>query len=199
MWPPQLMKGSLHCDLLSYWFNCLSPPSCACSYTRSKSSLWLLPLQTNPISPQTTVPLSHSISLISLCLMSGTKELTSGDPPLTTLLNHGILTYQRLWWKRPDLRTTVSLSVHYGGIPEDSLSLRVIVHVETLKWSHSMEMYIWMKAWEKNANWGRKTAYVAWKIEWVQCSDTNMTVFLVLVNFPNSTDYDKARWKKGNC
>lgn len=77
MWPPQLMRGSLRCDLLSYWFNRLSPPSCACSYTRSMSSLWLLPLQTNPISPQTAAPLSHNTSLISLCLMSGTKGLTS--------------------------------------------------------------------------------------------------------------------------
>lgn len=49
---------------------------------------------------------------------------------------------------------TVSLTIHYSWIPEDSLSLWATVHAETLKLSYSTEhgeMFIWTMA-EKSEN-----------------------------------------------
>lgn len=199
MWPPQLMKGSLHCDLLSYWFNRLSPPSCACSYTRSMSSLWLLLLQTNPISPQTAAPLSHNTSLISLCLMSGTKGLTSrgkSRPSSHHFTQSWHIDLPKAVMEASRLADDCQLKCSLWWHPWRQLEPQSHCTCRDFK-AITLHGNVYLnESLSKNANCGRKTVYVAWKIEWVQCSDTNTTVYLVLVNFPNSTDYDKARWKK---
>lgn len=119
---------------------------------RPMTGFWLLPLhacRSNP--PRTTAPpqSQHQLNLTVLNEWNNT-ELTSRENPPHYHFPQSLLYYSVYWpaegcdgsvqiyakkkKKSPHCSPmTVSLTIHYGWIPEDSLSFWATVHAETLK------------------------------------------------------------------
>lgn len=158
--------------LLSYWFNCLFPPEPCLFIALWRASDCSHYMHANPTHHEPQLPLSLNTSLISLCLKSGTTQSwqVGKIPPSITLLNifctpfidlpKAVMGVSRFMQKSCHCSLmTVSLTIQYGYIPEDSLSLWATVHANTLKWSYSIEigeMCIWMKAWKSENVWPGK-------------------------------------------
>lgn len=133
------VAGAVICWLLSYWFNCLfsSQPCLLIGLWRASDCAHCMHADQTRHQPQ--IPLSLNISLISLCLMSGTTQSwqLGKIPPSTTFLNlfsttpfidlpkavRGVSRFMQK--KSPHCSPmTVSLTIHYSWIPEDRLYMQ---------------------------------------------------------------------------
>lgn len=181
------------------------------------TSFWLCPLhayRSNPPRPTAPPQTQHQLNLTVLNEWNNT-ELTSREnppppPPLASIpsLLRRLLTCQRLWWECPDLckksphclPMTVSLTIHYGWIPEDSLSLWATVHAQTLMWSYSIEigeMWIWMKAWESKNVWTGKQQMLYKRLkENVEVYTQTLFYFFRLISQSLLTSPKSQRWGK---
>lgn len=134
------------------------------------------------------------------------KSGKSPPLPLSSILSllQCLLTCRRLWWECPDLckksphcsPMTVSLTIHYGWIPEDSLSFWPTVHAETLKcWCCVFECSFW-KAWK--CKWGNSSCC----IKRLRVDDdvvTETLFYCFLVDFTISVEFSNVSKVRDMC